>query len=146
MAQRGTAKRGGARKPVGSPRPSEGEGSGQGSGEKPERRPGARAEKPAKGDKRPRKPAAAGAGGGPPKRAAGAAPETVSHRVRHKWEEFLRFLKSVRVEVKRITWPSPAELRAATLIVLLTLAVVAGYIGIVNKIFSLIFQDELKFM
>lgn len=55
-------------------------------------------------------------------------------------EDFIKFLKSVRAEMKRVTWPSGKEVRVATIVVLITLLVVTGYIAVVNYVLNLIFK------
>ncbi len=55
-------------------------------------------------------------------------------------EDFIKFLKSVRAEMKRVTWPSGKEVRVATVVVLITLVVVTGYIAIVNFVLNMIFR------
>lgn len=54
-------------------------------------------------------------------------------------EDFIKFLKAVRAEMKRVTWPSGKEVRVATVVVLMTLLVVTGYIAVVNYVLTLIF-------
>ena len=50
-----------------------------------------------------------------------------------------RFLKSVRSEMDRVSWPSWKELQKSTFVVVLTLLLVSGYMGIVDWVLSLIF-------
>jgi len=51
-------------------------------------------------------------------------------------KEFLRtaqqFLREVRVELKKVTWPSRKETIASTSVVLITVFLVAFYLGIVD--------------
>ncbi|GMU56032.1 MAG: hypothetical protein AMXMBFR33_51780 [Candidatus Xenobia bacterium] len=62
--------------------------------------------------------------------------------IRMMLEEFVKYLRSVRAEMKRVTWPSGKEVRLATVVVLITLVVVTGYIAIVNMLLNLIFQQN----
>ena len=50
-----------------------------------------------------------------------------------------RFLKSVRSEMDRVTWPSWKELRSSTIVVVLTLLLVSLYMGVVDWVLSLLF-------
>lgn len=50
-----------------------------------------------------------------------------------------RFLKSVRSEMDRVTWPSWKELRTSTIVVVITLLLVSFYMGIVDWTLSLFF-------
>ena len=50
-----------------------------------------------------------------------------------------RFLKSVRSEMDRVTWPSWKELRSSTIVVVLTLLLVSCYMGLVDWVLSLLF-------
>jgi preprotein translocase subunit SecE len=54
--------------------------------------------------------------------------------------DFITFLKDVRREMKRVTWPSNKEVRVATIVVLCTLLVVTGFIAVVNYVLNLIFK------
>jgi len=51
-------------------------------------------------------------------------------------KEFLRtaqqFFREVRVELKKVTWPSRKETIASTSVVLITVIIVAFYLGIVD--------------
>lgn len=54
-------------------------------------------------------------------------------------DNITRFLKSVRTEVDRVAWPSFKELRAATIVVVVTLLLVSGYMGVVDWLLTLVF-------
>lgn len=54
-------------------------------------------------------------------------------------EEFGKYLKSVRAEMKRVTWPGWPEVRAATIVVVLTLLIISGYMGIVDWVLTQVF-------
>ncbi|NMA26253.1 MAG: preprotein translocase subunit SecE [Burkholderiales bacterium] len=41
--------------------------------------------------------------------------------------------------MKRVTWPSAKEVRAATIVVMVTLLVVSSYMGIVDWLLTLLF-------
>jgi preprotein translocase subunit SecE len=48
------------------------------------------------------------------------------------FERMKRFLKEVRVELGKVTWPSLYELRGSTGIVIIAVLVVTVFIGIVD--------------
>jgi len=58
---------------------------------------------------------------------------------KERLEQFLRFLKSVRTEMKRVSWPSVKEVRAATIVVMVTLLLISGYMGVVDWLLTLFF-------
>ena len=55
------------------------------------------------------------------------------------YDKVVKFLVSVKDEWGRVTWPTAQELRAATVVVLVTLIMVSCYMGIVNKILTALF-------
>jgi preprotein translocase subunit SecE len=48
------------------------------------------------------------------------------------FEKIKRFLKEVRVELTKVTWPSVHELRGSTGVVIITVLVLTIFIGIVD--------------
>ncbi|MCK4648289.1 preprotein translocase subunit SecE [bacterium] len=44
-----------------------------------------------------------------------------------------RFLKEVRLEMKRVTWPNRREVSGATWVVIITVVTTALFIGIVDQ-------------
>ena len=48
------------------------------------------------------------------------------------------FIKEVQVEFTKISWPSRGELRDSTLVVILTVLVVAAFIGVVDQLLNLL--------
>jgi preprotein translocase subunit SecE len=53
------------------------------------------------------------------------------------WSERLRgFIKDVRVEITKVSWPTRSELRASTLVVIATVLIVAAYIGLVDRVLN----------
>ena len=48
------------------------------------------------------------------------------------WEMILQFFREVRVETKKVTWPSRKETIASTSVVLVTVFIVAIYLGLVD--------------
>lgn len=45
-----------------------------------------------------------------------------------------RFLKEVRLEMKKVTWPNKREVSGATWVVIFTVVVIALFIGVVDLI------------
>ena len=47
-------------------------------------------------------------------------------------QKIIQFLKEVRFELKRVTWPSRKETLAGTMVVLIIVFIVASFLGIVD--------------
>ncbi|MGV8119510.1 MAG: preprotein translocase subunit SecE [Vulcanimicrobiota bacterium] len=60
--------------------------------------------------------------------------------VKKLFVDTVKYLKTVRSEVKRISWPSPQELKTSTIVVIVTLGLVTGYLYIVDVVLAQIFQ------
>ena len=52
--------------------------------------------------------------------------------------KFTRFLKEVNVELRKVSWPSKDELTGSTIVVIIVSFIVAIFIGIVDKVLTLI--------
>ena len=48
-----------------------------------------------------------------------------------------KFVQDVQVEMKKVTWPSRNELRGSTTVVIVTVIIIAIFIGIVDRILNL---------
>lgn len=48
------------------------------------------------------------------------------------FERLKRFLKEVRVELTKVTWPTMSELRSSTGIVIITTLLITAFIGLVD--------------
>ena len=48
------------------------------------------------------------------------------------------FIKDVQVEFSKISWPSRGELRDSTLVVILTVVIVAAFIGVVDQLLNML--------
>ena len=59
---------------------------------------------------------------------------TAGKRTEQQASEFwpLRFLRETYDELRKVVWPTPQELYRYTLVVVVTVAVIAGFIGIVD--------------
>ncbi len=53
-------------------------------------------------------------------------------RMREFFEKTKQFFREVRVELKKVTWPSRKETIASTSVVLVTVFLVGFYLGIVD--------------
>ena len=54
------------------------------------------------------------------------------------------FLGEVRSELSRVTWPSLKETRAATMVVLVAVAIIAAFLGGVDALLAQIVQTVLR--
>ncbi len=62
------------------------------------------------------------------------------------WPNVARtFLTDVRSETKRVTWPSTKQIRATTLVVILTVFFFGVYFGILDWIFSSVVGRVFRF-
>lgn len=48
------------------------------------------------------------------------------------FEKLKRFLREVRVELTKVTWPTMEELRGSTGVVIITVLVLTAFIGVVD--------------
>jgi len=55
-------------------------------------------------------------------------------KIRKLYEKVRTFLKEVKVEMKKVTWPTREDLTTYTAVVLIVVVIVAIYIGVVDKI------------
>ncbi len=46
------------------------------------------------------------------------------------------FVKEVQVESTKVSWPTRNELRDSTIVVIVTVLLISGFVGIVDKILS----------
>ena len=54
------------------------------------------------------------------------------------WTEQVRgFVKDVRVEVQRVSWPTRGELRDSTMVVIVTIVLVSAFVGVVDRVLGL---------
>lgn len=52
------------------------------------------------------------------------------------WDKIVQFLREVKVEIKKVTWPTRKEIIASTAVVLLTTIIIASYLGLVDLLLS----------
>ena len=53
-----------------------------------------------------------------------------------KLSQLREFIKEVRVESTKVSWPTRQELRDSTIVVIITVLIVAAFIGIVDRILT----------
>ena len=56
------------------------------------------------------------------------------------------YIRDVRVEMSKVSWPSRRELRDSTLVVIVMVFVVAIFIGIVDRALTLAFEGLIRMM
>ena len=77
------------------------------------------------------------AGGDKPSPSAVAAGET---KARGALDTATRFIKQVRTEFHRVTWPNKSELQKMTSVVIGTLVVLTLYMFVISKVFDVLFS------
>jgi preprotein translocase subunit SecE len=55
------------------------------------------------------------------------------------------FLQEVRAEMKRVSWPNWGQVKATTLVVLVTVAIFAAYLGGLDYVFTQAVQALLNY-
>jgi preprotein translocase subunit SecE len=53
-------------------------------------------------------------------------------KIKEFWKTAEQFFREVRVELKKVTWPSRKETIASTSVVLITVILIAFFLGIVD--------------
>ena len=54
------------------------------------------------------------------------------------WTERIgSFIKDVQVEVRKVSWPSRAELRDSTIVVIATVVIIAAFVGVVDRVLGM---------
>lgn len=53
-------------------------------------------------------------------------------KIKEFWQKAKQFFREVRVELKKVTWPSRKETIASTSVVLITVVLVSFFLGIVD--------------
>ena len=57
---------------------------------------------------------------------------------------FTDYIRDVRVEMSKVSWPSRRELRDSTLVVIVMVFIVAIFIGVVDRALTLAFEGLIK--
>ena len=56
------------------------------------------------------------------------------------------YVRDVRVEMSKVSWPSRRELRDSTLVVIVMVFIVAIFIGIVDRVLTLAFEALIRML
>ena len=56
------------------------------------------------------------------------------------FEKLKNYLSETRVEIKKVTWPSIAELKESTRVVIVATLILTAFIGVVDQILSRIIK------
>ena len=64
--------------------------------------------------------------------------------VKAKFETAKQFLREVKTELKKVTWPSRKDTLSGTLVVLVAVFIIAIFLGIVDSGLSNIIKELLK--
>ena len=56
------------------------------------------------------------------------------------------YIKDVRIEMSKVTWPTRRELRESTLVVIVMVFVIAIFIGIVDRALSYAFEALIRML
>ncbi len=57
------------------------------------------------------------------------------------FKKLFKFLREVRVELKKVSWPSRAEISGSTGVVIVTVLIVALYLGVIDYILQKIMMQ-----
>jgi preprotein translocase SecE subunit len=72
------------------------------------------------------------------RRVASAAPTNEEPEPMAWTTQTREFIKEVQVEFSKISWPSRGELRDSTLVTILTVVIVAAFIGVVDQLLNML--------
>lgn len=64
--------------------------------------------------------------------------------IKEKFEVAIQFLREVRTELKKVTWPSRKDTLSGTLVVLVAVLIIAIFLGIVDSGLSGLVKQLLK--
>jgi len=66
------------------------------------------------------------------------------NKIRDWYEKVRTFFKEVKVEIKKVTWPSRDELTNYTMVVIFVVILISAFIGVIDKIFGLFLEMFLR--
>ena len=75
--------------------------------------------------------------------------ETTSEKAEPKagvFQSLSEYVKDVRVEMTKVSWPSRAELRESTLVVIVMVFIMAVFTGVVDRALSLAFEALVRLL
>ncbi len=61
------------------------------------------------------------------------------------FKKLFRFLHEVRLEMKKVTWPTRKEITGSTVVVIITVIIVAIYLGIIDNILQYAIRLLIKY-
>jgi preprotein translocase subunit SecE len=64
--------------------------------------------------------------------------------IREKYEGAKQFLREVKTELKKVTWPSKKDTLSGTAVVLVAVFIIAIFLGIVDSGLSAVIKELLK--
>jgi len=64
--------------------------------------------------------------------------------IKEKFEAAKQFLREVKTELKKVTWPSRKDTLSGTLVVLVAVFIIAIFLGIVDSGLSNLIKELLK--
>jgi preprotein translocase subunit SecE len=70
--------------------------------------------------------------------------ERMAFSFREKFEGAKQFLREVKTELKKVTWPSRRDALAGTAVVLVAVFIIALFLGIVDSGLSSLIRELLK--
>ena len=50
------------------------------------------------------------------------------------FKKLIRFLREVKLEMKKVSWPSRREIQGSTVVVIITVIIMATYLGLLDSI------------
>ncbi len=81
-------------------------------------------------------------GGGPPQLRRPRRAAEVEAMLQNTMQKVITFTREVRGEMQKVTWPTWAELKGQTIVVIVAVMIIAGFIGVVDLILS----NTIKFL
>ena len=62
--------------------------------------------------------------------------DEIKEKVKVTIEKIIQFLKDAKVELKKVTWPTPKQTLASTAVVIIIVFIVSIYLGIVDFVLA----------
>ena len=62
--------------------------------------------------------------------------DEIKEKVKATIENITQFIKDAKVELKKVTWPSPKQTMASTAVVIIIVFIVSIYLGIVDFVLA----------
>lgn len=56
------------------------------------------------------------------------------------WQRVMEFFREVRAEMNKISWPTLPELRESTVVVIVTVTILALFVGAVDWVFNMMLR------